>query len=130
MVSTNTDYSRSVQSFIYTGVVATTGRELWKSDGTPGGTGLVKDIFLGSSAKRSQLLYRGERDAVLHSQRWSLRHRVVEERWHSGRYGAGQRHLARQLLCNPRNLTNANGTLFFAANNGVTGVRVVEKRWH
>ena len=94
------------------------GRELWKSDGTAAGTVLVKDIDPGGQlGSYPSIPDERQRHAVLLGQRRHARRRAVEERRHRGRHRAGQG----RRPGHPSNLTNVNGTLFFAANDGTNG---------
>ena len=118
----------------YTGGTATMGRELWKSDGTPGGTGLVKDIFVGSSSSEPSYytnvngtLFFAANDGTSGIELWKSDGTaagtvLVKDIW-PGIFPAS-----------PRALTNVNGTLFFAANDGVTGFELWKSdgdcRWH
>ncbi|MCE9563851.1 MAG: hypothetical protein K8U57_17555, partial [Planctomycetes bacterium] len=97
------------------------GQELWKSDGTPGGTVFVKDIYPGSHPSYladftnvNGTLYFAAKDDV---------HGV--ELWKSDGTAAGTV-LVTDLAVgvfgsDPNNLTNVSGTLFFAANDQFTG---------
>jgi ELWxxDGT repeat protein len=60
--STPTSLTRAAGNVVYfIGTRARTGGELWRSDGTPGGTYLVKDIRPGSGGqKSSSMLYVGD----------------------------------------------------------------------
>ena len=92
-----------------------TGRELWKSDGTPGGTVLVKDIYPGAAgseasglANMNGVVYFAANDNV-HG----------PELWKSDGTSAGTTLVADINVgvvgSSPAYFTNVNGTLFFAA---------------
>lgn len=116
------------ESFVQVGAISyftasttTTGRELWKSDGTEAGTVRVKDIWPGSeSSDPEQLinvngtLYFSANDGTNGRELWKSNGtevgtvRVKDIR--SGPFGSGI-----------SKLTNVNGTLFFNANDGLSG---------
>ena len=108
-----------------------TAHELWKSDGTAAGTVLVKDIFAGIGAVLSPQPDERQRHAVLHGQR---RRRAGRS---CGRATApppapswSRTSTPGSTGSYPSNLTNVNGTLFFAADDGVHRARAVEERRH
>jgi len=88
-------------TLFFTAYTEDEGRELWTSDGTPGGTALVKDIITGTHnghqhrlhlRRVSQLVVPGrpdrrERHAVLLRLWRRPRPRAVEERRHGNRHG-------------------------------------------
>ena len=104
----------------FVGIDATTGFELWKTDGTAAGTVLVKDIVVGASSRPSELtnvngtLFFVAQDNVAGSELFrsdgTAAGTVVVRDINVGGFGS-----------NPRLLTNVNGTLFFVANDGVNG---------
>jgi ELWxxDGT repeat protein len=98
------------------------GTELWKSDGTAAGTILVKDINTavgGSSSPRTLTAVGDTLYFVASSQGNNF------ELWKSDGTAAGTVQVAElgagSVGSLPENLTNVNGTLFFTANDGVTG---------
>jgi ELWxxDGT repeat protein len=108
------------------------GRELWKSNGTPGGTLLVKDIngpAAGASSSPSGLT--NVNGTVFFAANDGTN---GEELWKSDGTAAGTLMvLDINPALNPPNppgssspsqLTNVNGTLFFAANDGASGVEL------
>ncbi|MDP9403480.1 MAG: hyalin [Actinomycetota bacterium] len=100
---------------------ATTGTELWKSDGTAAGTTLVKDINPGSN---------GSSPAALTNVNGTLFFAADDgtfgtELWKSDGTAAGTT-LVKDVFPGPfpslpRDLTNLNGTLFFSTNDGAFG---------
>lgn len=104
----------------------TTGLELWRTDGTPGGTSLVRDICPGSCSGwpdgGSSLIVAG--DALF------FRARNIDgqaELWTSDGTAAGTRWKAGSCLrCNAGifDLTAVGGSVFFRANDGVHGIEV------
>jgi|GEM_PF-1249566 len=105
----------------------THGRELWKTDGTPAGTTLVKDIHsiyggLGASSPQrltnvNGLLYFVADDGLNGT-----------ELWKSDGTASGTV-LVRDIYTgpsssNPQSLTNVNGVLFFVANSPGTGAEL------
>ncbi|HEY2354847.1 MAG TPA: ELWxxDGT repeat protein [Gaiellaceae bacterium] len=105
----------------FTAYDLTHGRELWKSDGTPGGTTLVKDIAPGKEGSYpanltnvNGTLYFGANDGS-----------GGYELWKSDGTAAGTV-LVKDIASGPTssypsNLTSVNGTLYFSANDGSTG---------
>src|SRR5262249_45248093 len=102
------------------------GRELWKTDGTTTGTVLVQDIFPGSYGSYPDDL------VMIGSTLFFTADDGVNGRelWKSDGTAAGTV-LVKDIFPGPGgslplaptvpNLTNVNGTLFFRANDGVTG---------
>jgi ELWxxDGT repeat protein len=96
--------------------------ELWKSDGTAAGTVLVKDIAAGPDSSSPGALVSAQ--GVLFFFADDLTH--GPELWRSDGTAAGTR-LVKDILPGPggdytnypTSLTNANGTLFFVASDGV-----------
>jgi len=99
----------------------TLGRELWKSDGTTGGTVLVKDVWSGSGGSypynlvnASGTLYFTAYDEVNGQELWksdgTAAGTVLVKDIRSGSSGSY-----------PYNLVNASGTLYFTAYDGVNG---------
>src|SRR5262249_40965049 len=102
----------------------THGRELWRSDGTEGGTTLVKDISAGSSTGKLEsltdvngTLFFAANDGTTG---WEL--------WRSDGTPAGTVRIKDirpgATGSYPTNLTNVNGTLFFTADDGTNGVEL------
>ena len=81
---------------------------------------LVKDINPGSVGSDPGYLTNVERHAVLRGRRRHARHGAVEERRHRRRHRPGQGHQPGTAAL-PSYLTNVNGTLFFAADDGTHG---------
>ena len=103
------------------------GAELWKSDGTAGGTVLVQDIVSGPGSSVSPTgADRVVKDGVLYFVASDISHGY--ELWRSDGTAAGT-FMVRDIRTNTPSglspgtsgLINVNGTLFFAANDGVTG---------
>ena len=106
------------------------GHELWKSDGTAAGTVLVKDIVTGpGSGMVALVLDRAVKDGVLYFGALHTTHgyELWRKRRHRRRHFHGERHRARRghgLLPGISAPVNVNGTLFFAANDGVAGLEL------
>ncbi|MGH7201479.1 MAG: ELWxxDGT repeat protein, partial [Planctomycetaceae bacterium] len=105
----------------FTAEDGTTGRELWKTDGTAAGTVLVKDINPGSfSSNPSQLTnvngtlcftaFDGANGRELWMSDGTAAGTVLVTDINPGSNGS-----------NPFELTNVNGTLFFGADDGTNG---------
>ncbi len=100
------------------------GRELWKSNGTEAGTAMVKDIEVGSNSPFSNAIYGASFTNVNGILFFSLR---FHEIWKSDGTANGT---VKVKAINPEGpsfpyeLTNVNGTLFFAANDGIHGVEL------
>lgn len=96
---------------------AVTGMELWKSDGTPGGTTLIKDINPGTSSSAVQNL------SVLNNLIYFAASNGINgiELWKTDGTAAGTVMLkdisAGSSHSRPRNFTNVNGTVYFTAND-------------
>jgi ELWxxDGT repeat protein len=94
--------------------------ELWKSDGTPGGTVLVKDIRTGNwSSNPSHLT---NVNGTLFFRANDGEH--FEELWKSDGTTGGTvlvKDIHETGSASPTALTNVNGTLFFSANDGTNG---------
>jgi ELWxxDGT repeat protein len=108
----------------------THGRELWKSDGTATGTVLVKDIntgTLGSSpcnlTNVNGTLFFGASDGTSGQELWksngTASGTVLVKNIYPGTDAYG-----RPLSSNPASLTNASGTLYFAATDGTHGTEL------
>lgn len=103
------------------------GPELWKSDGTPAGTALVRDIRAGAAGSwptnftnLNGTLYFTANDGV-----------SGEELWKSDGTVAGTVRVtdinpgsASSTVISTRGLANLNGTLFFAADDGIHGIEL------
>jgi len=100
------------------------GLELWKSDGTAGGTVFLKDIYPG--IKHSYLSHFTNVNGTLYFTAKDDTH--GNELWKSDGTTAGTvlvTDLADGLFhSDPNNLTNVSGTLFFAANDQFTGTEL------
>ncbi len=125
----------STATLFFTADDGTQGRELWKSDGTATGTVLVKDIRSGSASSDPNsltnvdgtLFFSAYQDAI----GWELwtsdgtaagttlvKDIYPGSSWYSSPNGGGW------WIPNssyPGSLTNVNGKLFFAANDGIAG---------
>ncbi|MFC1744698.1 ELWxxDGT repeat protein [Candidatus Riflebacteria bacterium] len=99
------------------------GIELWKSDGTSGGTVLVKDIYAGgaNNGNPSELtnvngtLFFRAFDATNGSELWKSDGTSGGTELVKDIYAGGAN------SSSPTNFTNVNGTLFFVANDGING---------
>ncbi len=120
-----TTYIANAGSTVYlTQEDTTSGSELWKSDGTGGGTTLVKDIRAGAlSSAPSQLTMVGANLFFVANDGAS-----GAELWKSNGTAAGTV-LVKDInpgggSSNATALVNVNGTLFFAANDGTNGTEL------
>ena len=106
------------------------GAELWKSDGTQAGTARVKNIFPGGGSSDPRnltnvngTLFFTARDTTTGVELWKSDGteagtvRVQDIRPGTSSYGS-------PYSSSPGSLTNVNGTLFFTANDGTTGVEL------
>ena len=112
------------------------GTELWKSDGSTSGTVMVKDIYPGYDAQNNNFfnsswpsnlinvngtLFFSAADSEVNS------NNLNAELWKSDGTAAGTvkvREIRTETYNDgsfPNNLTNANGTLYFSANDGING---------
>ena len=110
----------------FTAGTAATGRELWKSNGTPRGTVLVKDIVLGTGSSNSEQLINVNGTLFFTAETAN----EGRELWKSNAAGT-----FRVTDINPGSgdgfsflrhdlFINVNGKLFFTANDGATGVEL------
>ena len=101
------------------------GFELWKSNGKPNGTVLVKDINPGSSSSYPRYLTNVNGTLFFSANDGTN----GQELWKSNGTAAGTVLVqdinpgSNNWLVSRLNLTNVNGTLFFAANDGTTITR-------
>jgi ELWxxDGT repeat protein len=105
----------------FVGTDATHGTELWKTDGTPGGTAIVKDLFANAPSSYPQDLTRVD-DRVFFI---ATTPDAGQELWVSdGTEGGTMRvkdiHSGLQDS-SPGQLTALNGVVYFVANDGSTG---------
>ena len=98
----------------------TSGRELWKSDGTEAGTVLFVDIWPGGDSSSGgftrvgDIFYFSANDGTSGTELWQSDGTVAGTfRVKDIRPGSGS--------SNPANLTNVGGILYFSANDGTTG---------
>ncbi|WP_310557364.1 ELWxxDGT repeat protein [Flavobacterium sp.] len=123
-------------TLFFVGEDTTNGRELWKSDGTASGTMMVKDIFPGNNGFTANnstpwslvningTLFFSASDSEVNSNNQN------SELWKSDGTSAGTVKVKeiRTGTYNygsfPNNLTNANGTLYFSANDGINGIEL------
>jgi ELWxxDGT repeat protein len=99
---------------------STHGTELWRSDGTGGGTTLVKDITRGSDSSYPQYL------TVVNG---ALYFGAAGGLWKSDGTAAGTK-LVKSIMTSggsPSLLTNVNGTLYFEATDGASGLPALWK---
>ena len=103
------------------------GRELWRTDGTPGGTEMVKDINPGEGGSDpDELTVSGDYLFFTASDRFTGG-LIGPELYVTDGTGEGT-HLVKDLRADriqfgsdPSLLTDVNGTLFFIANDGISG---------
>jgi ELWxxDGT repeat protein len=99
----------------------TSGAELWRTNGTEGGTVLIKDIRAGATGSEPDQLTNV--NGVLYFVANDGNH--GKEIWRSNGTSTGtiivKDVYAKGGSSNPSSLINANGSLFFAANDGVNG---------
>ena len=97
------------------------GYELWKTDGTPGGTTIVKDIRPGAEGSFPGWLINVDGELFFNANDGSN----GNELWKSDGTEAGTVRVADIRAGSrgsyPNNLTNVNGELFFNANDGLNG---------
>src|SRR5207249_784832 len=105
----------------------TTGYELWKSDGTAGGTVLVKDINTGGGIPGSYPAYFANVNGTLFFSAISTGESGSNgfELWRSDGTEEGT-FLVKDIVpgpgaSNPVSLTNVNGTLLFSASDAISG---------
>lgn len=111
----------------------TNGRELWKSDGTSGGTTIVRDLFSGpySSIFNSEALaelggkiYFAASDGSTGTELWSSdgtsANTVLVKDIRPGPAGSTYSY----SYYGGESLVNVDGTLYFPANNGATGTEI------
>lgn len=126
--STTSPFGSSIRNIMEVGGVtyfsassATTGEELWKSNGTSAGTVLVKDIYSGMSGSSPRnltevngTLYFTASNQLNGEELWktdgTTAGTVMVKDIQPGQYGS-----------RPSQLTNVSGTLYFRADNGSTG---------
>jgi ELWxxDGT repeat protein len=109
---------------VYSAETATTGRELWRSDGTLAGTSVIKDIVPGSGSANPVALTNV--NGVLYFVATTPANGA--ELWRSDGTAAGTFLLkgirAGSAGSSPQNLINVGGTLYFTANDGVHGTEL------
>jgi ELWxxDGT repeat protein len=108
----------------YTSGSAVTGYELWRSDGTEGGTNLVKGIFPGSGnslpdhfMKSGGIIYFSADDGVHGRELWRTNGTSSGTFMVSDIYPGA-------TGSNPTSLTSSNGILYFAATDSIHGTEV------
>ena len=105
------------------------GIELWKSDGTPAGTVLVKDINPGAAGSYPEHLT-NVNGTLFFTADDGTTARAVEERRHAGRHRAGQGHLPRRGSSAPADLTNVERDAVLRGRRRHQRRRAVEERRH
>ena len=100
------------------------GYELWKSDGTNGGTVLVRDIFAGPDSSNPMELINVNGTLFMNATDIAARCGALDERWHKRWHGVSGDIRPGAIGSAPANLTNVNGTLFMCANDGTTSIEL------
>ena len=111
-----------------------TGAELWKTDGTTSGTVMVKDINGGSGSGNpicltaiGNTLYFNAYDQTNGAELWksdgTTSGTVMVKDIDSGSSGGNP-------TCSGPTMTVLGSTLYFTANDGTNGNRIVEERWN
>lgn len=131
--SNPTDFTKVGSTTYFVASNAANGRELWKTDGTPQGTTMVKDLFAGANSSEPSslvnfngVLYFAANDGTNGVELWRtdgsvLGTQMVKDVF-PGTYASG--YGARPNSSLPMQLTNVGGKLFFTARNGVNGVEL------
>ena len=114
----------------FVGTTPAAGQELWRTDGTSGGTFLVDDINPGPGSSYPSDLTNVSGELFFEASNGTERRGAVEERRHVLRDRHGQGHQPRRGDSSPTDLTNVSGELFFEANDGTHGYRALEERRH
>jgi ELWxxDGT repeat protein len=113
-----------VGNTLYFTATTESGNELYKSNGTVGGTVLVKDIYAGAGSSNPAFLV--DVNGTLYFSATNGTH--GKELWKSNGTAAGtvmvKDIFAKAGSSNPSHLTNVNGVVFFAANDGTNGYEV------
>ena len=112
-------------TLFFSGGEQSTGIELWVSDGTPGGTHLVADIYPGDSGSHPAHL--ADLGGVCLFRAWGIDSSVGEELWRSDGTAAGT-WMVRDLNPNghsaPSYLYTWNGAVYFTAISGPYGQEI------
>lgn len=117
---------------LYNGYTATTGNELFRTDGTAAGTYMIRDMIPGVGAGSPNLFTRiGDR--AFFRANASTSPSTGTELWVTDGTDAGTM-LLKDIFpgsssSSPLNLVNVNGTLFFAAADGTTGGTFGTELW-
>lgn len=125
-VSSNPVFLADVNgTLFFHGTEVAHGAELWKSDGTPSGTVMVKDINPGSSGS-SMPVYLTNANGTLFFAAIDGTNGV--ELWESDGTSSGT-FMVKDIYPGtassiPSYLTNVNGTIFFQANDGTNGIEL------
>jgi len=142
-IELNSGASSSPKEFVRVGDIAlfvatdaTHGRELWKTDGTPAGTVLLKDIQSGSTGSSptgltaiNGIVYFSADDGASGRELWAsdgtATGTVMVKDLYAGSSSSydsySYSYTSTANSSNPQNLTDVNGSLFFTADDGVNG---------
>lgn len=131
--STPSDFVQIGSTTYFVATNGTNGRELWKTDGTPAGTTMLKDINVGAGSSSptnlvnvNGVLYFAANDGTNGNELWksdgTATGTMMVRDLFTGTYSVSYQNLPNSS--NPTQLTNVSGKLFFTARNGVAGVEL------
>ncbi len=127
-----TSFAVSDGTLFFTAITAANGRELWKTDGTDTGTVMVKDINTGATNSGNSGI--GKLTDVNGTLFFTVTNSVIGlttyvgyQLWKSDGTDTGTVMVKGNIYSNPPapyDLTNVNGTLFYAALTGPNGIEL------